>query len=89
MALLGTTVIMVLSQVWLSVANREGNVSAIGTGAVSSGRSIKGDLDIDVLDSSTIPSTKVIPSGVHAAGRGSVAAGRNIKGRIRIRSRDK
>ncbi len=87
LALLVTTIVIVASQAWLSLSDGQRNVSATGTGAVAADGSIRGQVEIDAVDSDTqAPPVRPV-QGVHAAGTGSIAAGRNIKGPIRIRAR--
>ena len=88
-ALIVTTVVMICSQIWLSRPTRGPGVAAIGTGAVSAGRTIKSGLDIEVDNPSAGMPTPTASDGVQAVGNGTVAAGRDIKGQIRIRSRRK
>jgi hypothetical protein len=88
-ALISTTIIAIISQVWLSVSDQGHRVSAMGTGAVSAGGSINSDLDIEVTGSPIATPATTSSDGVQAVGNGVVAAGRNIKGRIRIRSQNK
>jgi hypothetical protein len=88
-ALISTTIIIILSQIWLSVGDQGRRVSSIGTGTVSAGHSINSDLDIKVTNSPLATPAITTSDGVQAVGNGAVAAGHNIKGRIRIRSRNK
>ncbi len=87
LALLATTVLMVVSQIWLSFSEGRRNVSATGTGAVAADGSIRGQIEIDAADSNSQAPTPNPAQGVHAAGTGSIAAGRGIRGPIRIRAR--
>lgn len=86
-ALAAASVLLVASQIYLSLPEKEPNVSAQGAGSVSSGGSVRGEVDIEVTQSGT-PQPPGAVDGIVASGPGSVAARGGIKGRIKIRSRN-
>lgn len=83
-----TAVVIVGSQVWLTLNEQSVTVTASGTGAVAAAESVDADVDIDAQDPSSGRASNVGQlDGVSATGAGAVAAGKSIRGKLRIKAR--
>ena len=87
-ALVLTAVVLIVSQVWLTLTDGSAIVTASGRGTIAAGGSVNGDVEIH----SSGPSASRTGSdvgGITATGPGSIAAGKNVKGKVRIRSTER
>ncbi|MCL7457538.1 hypothetical protein M8I35_10125 [Micromonospora sp. MSM11] len=86
-ALAVTSVVLIGSQVWLSLNQAPGGVVAAGRGAVAAGKDVDGDVEVDVGGFGHQAPSPPSEAGVVAAGDGAVAAGRDVRGKLRLRVR--
>jgi hypothetical protein len=87
-ALVLAAVVLVVSQVWLTLTDGSAIVTSSGRGSIAAGGSVNGDVEIH----SSGPSANRVGrdvGGITATGLGSIAAGKHVKGKVRIRSTER
>ena len=78
--------VLVVSQVWLSLNEPGSAVASSAPGAISVGGSVKGDVTTDVVGQPPVETSRDgADTRVAASGPGAIAIGRNARGNLRAR----